>query len=51
MVYAHLIHTQLHAVLTFLSSVPGPSGETALAFVLTGMHADIFVKSEYKTDG
>ena len=35
MVYAQLIHSQLGAVLNFLSSVPGPSGESALAFVLT----------------
>lgn len=34
MVYAHLIHSQLPAVLNFLSSVPGPTGESALAFVL-----------------
>ena len=34
MVYAHLAHTQLEAVLRFLSSVPGPTGEAALAFVL-----------------
>jgi hypothetical protein len=35
MVYAQLIHTQLAAVLNFLSSVPGPSGESALHFVMT----------------
>ena len=35
MVYAQLVHTQLEAVLTFLCSVPGPTGETALNFVLT----------------
>ena len=34
MVYAQLIHTQLNPVLNFLSSVPGPTGESALAFVL-----------------
>ena len=35
MVYAQLVHTQLEAVLSFLCSVPGPTGETALDFVLT----------------
>ena len=35
MVYAQLIHSQLAAVLNFLSSVPGPTGESALHFVLT----------------
>lgn len=35
MVYAQLIHTKLTAVLNFLSSVPGPAGETALNFVMT----------------
>jgi hypothetical protein len=35
MVYAHLIHTQLDAVLNFLSTVPGPTGQSALQFVLT----------------
>lgn len=35
MVYAHLIHSQLDAVLAFLCSVPGPAGETALQFVLS----------------
>lgn len=34
MVYAHLIHTQLDAVLNFLSTVPGPTGQSALQFVL-----------------
>ena len=34
MVYAQLIHSQLNPVLSFLSSVPGPTGESALAFVL-----------------
>jgi len=34
MVYAHLVHSQLEAVLQFLSSVPGPAGDSALAFVL-----------------
>ena len=35
MVYAQLIHTQLDAVINFLCSVPGPSGEPALHFVMT----------------
>jgi len=35
MVYAQLIHSQLSAVLNFLCSVPGPSGEPALHFVMT----------------
>ena len=35
MVYAQLIHSQLDAVMNFLCSVPGPSGEPALHFVLT----------------
>lgn len=35
MVYAQLVHTQLAAVLNFLCSVPGPSGEPALHFVMT----------------
>jgi len=35
MVYAQLIHSQLSAVLNFLCSVPGPSGELALHFVMT----------------
>ena len=34
MVYAHLMHTQMEAVLNFLSSVPGPKGQSALHFVL-----------------
>ncbi|XP_046405689.1 importin-9 [Ischnura elegans] len=35
LVYAYLVHTQLDAVLNFLSTVPGPTGESALQFVLT----------------
>ena len=35
MVFAHLVHTQMEAVLDFLSSVPGPTGKPALEFVLT----------------
>ena len=34
MVYAQLVHSQLEAVLAFLSSVPGPTGASALQFVL-----------------
>lgn len=34
LVFARLVHTDLGALLDFLSSVPGPSGESALAFVL-----------------
>ncbi|XP_041347809.1 importin-9-like [Gigantopelta aegis] len=34
MVFAHLINTQLEAVLDFLTSVPGPTGKSALEFVL-----------------
>ena len=35
MVYAQLMHSQLGAVLHFLCSVPGPTGQSALHFVLT----------------
>ncbi|KAL6428612.1 hypothetical protein ACFW04_007913 [Cataglyphis niger] len=35
MIYAHLINTQFDAVLNFLSTVPGPTGQSALAFVLS----------------
>ena len=35
MVYAQLIQSQLGAVLNFLSSVPGPKGESGLHFVMT----------------
>lgn len=35
MVYAHLVHSQLEAVLNFLTSVPGPMGNSALHFVMT----------------
>ncbi|PIK58812.1 putative importin-9 [Apostichopus japonicus] len=34
MVYAHLMHSQISAVLEFLYSVPGPTGKPALEFVL-----------------
>jgi hypothetical protein len=35
LVYAQLIHSRLDGVLTFLSSVPGPTGNSALHFVMT----------------
>ena len=35
LVYAQLIQTQLLPVINFLSSVPGPKGESALHFVMT----------------
>jgi len=35
MIYAHLINMQFDAVLNFLSTVPGPTGQSALAFVLS----------------
>ncbi|XP_033102932.1 importin-9-like [Anneissia japonica] len=35
MVFAHLMHSQMDAVLDFLYQVPGPTGNTALEFVLT----------------
>lgn len=35
MIYTHLINTEFDAMLNFLSTVPGPTGESALAFVLT----------------
>lgn len=35
MVFAHLMHSHMQAVIDFLSSVPGPSGKSALQFVLT----------------
>lgn len=34
MVFARLINNQMDAVLDFLSSVPGPTGKSALEFVL-----------------
>lgn len=34
MIFAHLIHSQMEAVLAFLSNVPGPTGKPALHFVL-----------------
>ncbi|OAD62485.1 Importin-9 [Eufriesea mexicana] len=35
MIYAHLINTEFDAILNFLSTVPGPTGQSALAFVLS----------------
>lgn len=35
MTFAHLVVTQMEAVLNFLSTVPGPTGEPAIQFVLT----------------
>jgi len=35
MVFAHLAHNQMAALLNFLSSLPGPNGEPALEFVLS----------------
>jgi hypothetical protein len=35
MVYAQLMHSSLEAVLGFLSSVPGPTGQSALHFVMS----------------
>jgi hypothetical protein len=35
MVYAHLIHTHFDDVVDYLSTVPGPTGQSALQFVLT----------------
>lgn len=34
-IFAHLINTEFDATLNFLSTVPGPTGQSALAFVLT----------------
>lgn len=34
MIFAHLMHTQMEAILEFLTSVPGPTGKPALEFVL-----------------
>jgi len=35
MVYAQLVHSQMDAVLMFLSNVPGPTGNSALHFVMS----------------
>ena len=34
-VFAQLVHSRLEEILSFLSSVPGPEGDSALCFVLT----------------
>lgn len=34
MVFAHLVNHQIEPVLDFLSGVPGPTGQSALEFVL-----------------
>lgn len=34
-IFAHLVITQMEAVLNFLSTVPGPTGEPAIQFVLS----------------
>lgn len=34
LVFAHLMHTQMEAVLEFLTTVPSPTGKPALEFVL-----------------
>ena len=34
MVFAHLIHSKMDAVLTFLSSLPGPTGRPSLEFLM-----------------
>lgn len=35
MVFAHLIHSRMDAVLTFLSGLPGPTGKPVLEFFMT----------------
>ena len=35
LVYAHLVHSHMNSVINFLGGVPGPTGQSALAFVLT----------------
>jgi hypothetical protein len=35
MVFAHLIHSKMDAVLTFLSNLPGPTGTPSLEFLMT----------------
>lgn len=35
MVFAQLVHTRMDAVLTFLSSLPGPDGKPVLEFLMT----------------
>lgn len=35
MVFAHLVHTRMQPVLTFLSGLPGPTGQPVLEFLMT----------------
>ncbi|XP_059621898.1 importin-9 [Phlebotomus argentipes] len=49
--FAHLFLTQMEAVLNFLSTVPGPTGEPAMAFVFgnwLNRHADFYGTYERK---
>uniref|UniRef100_A0A1B0GL39 Importin 9 n=1 Tax=Lutzomyia longipalpis TaxID=7200 RepID=A0A1B0GL39_LUTLO len=49
--FAHLFLTQMEAVLNFLSTVPGPTGEPAMAFVFgnwLNRHADFYGSYERK---
>ena len=51
MVYAQLFHSQLEAVLQFLSNVPGPTGNSALHFVMTewvSKHSNFYGSYETK---
>merc|ERR1719195_1465394 len=51
MVYAQLFHSQQEAVLQFLSNVPGPTGNSALHFVMTewvAKHPEFYGKYETK---
>jgi len=51
MVYAQLFHSQMEAVLQFLSNVPGPTGNSALHFVMTqwvAKHPDFYGSYESK---
>ncbi len=34
-VFAHLIHSRMNDVLTFLSNLPGPTGKPSLEFLMT----------------
>ena len=50
-VYAQLFHSQQEAVLQFLSNVPGPTGNSALHFVMTewvAKHPEFYGKYETK---
>uniref|UniRef100_A0A6B2EI92 Putative importin 9 n=1 Tax=Phlebotomus kandelakii TaxID=1109342 RepID=A0A6B2EI92_9DIPT len=49
--FAHLFLTQMEAVLNFLSTVPGPTGDSAMAFVFgnwLNRHADFYGTYERK---